>query len=110
MDIRCVGGTLDGKTVKMDTPEEVINQNILFVLRVHRPYPKKPGMKTADRLLSYTEQYNLVVTEDGPLYRLKAPFAGVRVGGVMAAKMEGGGYEIWADREGNFSNTPPAEG
>lgn len=106
--IRCEGGMLDGKTVTKAEPEPVIHQTGLAVLRVHRPYPKRKGEKIIERLLTYTEDYTLHPTPDGPVYRCDAPFGGVSVGDQPVEKSEGGAYEVWADRSGKLWPQPPA--
>jgi hypothetical protein len=106
-EIPCVGGLLDGKTVRKDEPEEVIYQHGLWVVRVHRPYPKRKGDKITERLLAYTDTYRLEVTPDGPVYRCAHPVAGLAVddSGLLTPS-EGGAYDVWARPDGTLSPRP----
>lgn len=108
LTIPCEGGMLDGKTVHKETSEPVIHQTGMAVLRIHQPYPKRKGEKVTERLLTYTEDYDLTVTPEGPVYRCRAPFGGVNVGGQPVERSEGGAYEVWADRDGKLSAAPAA--
>jgi hypothetical protein len=97
---------LDGKVLTSDHPEPVIHQNGLWLLRVHRPYPKRAGEKVTERLIAYTDTYDLEITPEGPVYRCAHPLAGLSVGGELLAPSAGGGYDIWADRDGRLSPRP----
>lgn len=101
MKVRCEGGSLDGREIDQPTPEEVIYQNGLVLLKIHIPYPKKEGERVSKQLVSWTEEYHLHQTEDGPVYRCAAPFKGrLTVGGEAVERDEEGTYHAYADREG----------
>lgn len=103
MIIRCEGGILDGHEFTCGPiPEPVIYQSGLTVLRVHQPYPKRKGEKITERLLTYWEEYDLTLTEQGPVYRCRNPFDGVTVGDARVEPSEGGGYDVYADRDGKL--------
>lgn len=109
MKMRCEGGSLDGFAFEQPTPEPVIRQNGLTLLKVHQPYPKRAGEKVIDRLLTWTEEYRLTVTEAGPVYRCEAPFntATIQVGGETVVKDEGGAFHVYADRDGKLHARRP---
>jgi hypothetical protein len=104
--VRVEGGMLDGRELDQATPEPTIHQTGMLLLRVHQPYPKRKGEKVLERLLVYSEDYALHQTEDGPVYRCVAPFGGVSVAGETVGPSEGGGYDIYADRDGRLSARP----
>lgn len=105
--IPCEGGILDGKTVSKDSPEPTIYQHGLWVVRVHRPYPKKKGEKITSRLVTYTDTYDLTVTEAGPVYRCTHPVAGLSVDDTgLLTPAEGGGYDVWIWRDGKLHGAP----
>lgn len=110
MDIPCHGGMLDGIIHATEQPEKVIHQNGMTVVRVHQRYPKRKGWKVVERLVVYTEDYTLHTDEaTGLAYRCNAAFAGVVIDGVPLPEREGGGYEIWVDRDGKTHATQPEE-
>lgn len=108
MDIPCIGGMLDGKTVAKDDPEPTIHQHGLWLLRVHQPYPKRKGLKVTERLMTYSEDYALTMADDGPVYRCNHPIAGLAVGDTLLTPSEGGGYDVWVDRDGKLLASAPA--
>jgi len=64
-----------------------------------------------DKLLTWTEEYRLEVTEAGPVYRCVAPFTGgVFVGGQPVIPSEGEAYHVYADRAGKLHPRPVEEG
>jgi hypothetical protein len=108
MDIPCEGGMLDGKTVKKVGPEKVIHQTGIWLLRVHKPYPKRKGERVTERLMTYTEDYALTMTDAGPVYRCAHPIAGLSVGDELLTPTEGGGYDVWVRPDGTLSPRPPS--
>ncbi len=107
MEIPCVGGMLDGKIVTKDEPEQTIHQNGLWLVRIHRPFPKRKGEKITERLVAYTDTYALEMTEHGPIYRCAHPIAGLSVGDKLLTPAEGGGYDIWIDAAGKILPSSP---
>lgn len=106
-EIPCVGGMLDGQTIRKDDPEPTIYQHGLWVVRVHQPYPKLKGERITERLLAYTDTYALTMTEDGPVYRCEHPVAGLSVDdtGLLTPRV-GGGYDVWVNPDGTLRGTP----
>lgn len=100
---------LDGKVLDKAEPELVIHQSGMALLRAHKPYPMRKGERVIENLLTYFEDYDLCQTEEGPVYRCRAPFDGVTVGGERVERSEGGAYEVWADGAGKLHARPPAE-
>lgn len=110
MEIRCEGGMLDGTILDQADPEPVIHQNGIKLLRAHEPYPKKKGLKVTERLLTYTEDYALTLTPEGPVYRVVRPFGGVAIGDETIAPSEGGAYDIYRWRsDGEWHAKPEGE-
>jgi hypothetical protein len=101
--IPCEGGILDGKVIHKDEPEPVIHQSGMFVIRLHRPYPKRKGEKVTDHLHTYWEDYTLYHTEQGPVYRCDNPWGGeVMVGDTRLERTEGGAFVAYADADGKL--------
>jgi hypothetical protein len=107
MKIRCEGGILDGKEFDKENPEEVIHQSGMFVIRVHRPYPKRKGERVEERLQVYWEDYDLTITPDGPIYRCRAPWNGhLMIGDERLERSEGGGFDVYMDASGRLHAHP----
>lgn len=108
MEIRCIGGMLDGKTVKAEgEPEQTVYQHGLWLVRIHQPFPKRKGEKIMERLMTYTDTYALATIEGELVYHCAHPVKGLYVGEKMLTPAEGGGYDIWLDREGKMLPSSP---
>lgn len=107
MKVRCEGGMLDGQEFDKDQPEEVLHQSGMFVIRVHRPYPKKKGTKITEYLQTYWEHYDLTITSEGPVYRCRHPFTGsVMVGDAKLTRSADGAYDVYVDASGRMHAHP----